>query len=399
MSVRNKILIAVIIIIAFLAGFILSSTRSGRTQAGVPPETKITYGADKPSAPSAGITVPAAQPVPNAITPNEAAARKPIERPAFPQFQKGMTYVTWDKVAYSKGFSDMSLLKLSSMGCGYSAIITTWYQGDYNMTRIKPGGNTPTDESVVHAIEQAHKAGLKVMLKPHLDLIKSGCWRGEIQFNNDVDWEAWFRSYGEFITHYAKLAEDNGVEIFCIGVELTVPAVEKPEMWDTYVIGEVRKVFSGPITYAANWNEEYQNIAFWDKLDYAGLDAYFPISEKDKPLLEDLRQGWKAHIEAIEAWQKKINKPVLLTEVGYKSSTGTAKAPWEHQLGREVDLQLQSDCYTAMLEAFWDKPWFYGMYWWYWGTNDKMGGSTDRGFNIQNKPAQDVVKEWYGKTR
>jgi len=264
---------------------------------------------------------------------------------------------------------------------------------------VKRAGNTPTDESLIHAIEAAHKAGLKVMLKPHLDLIKGGCWRGEIQFGNDADWEAWFASYGDFITHYAKLAEDNGVEIFCIGVELTVPAVEKPGMWITKVIEPVRKVFSGPITYAANWNEEYQNIGFWDKLDYAGLDAYFPLTGKEDPSLDDLRQGWKPHMEAIEAWQKSINKPVLLTEVGYKSSTGAAKTPWEHQLGREVKLGLQSDCYTAMLEAFWDKPWFYGMYWWYWGTNDKMGGRTDRGFNVQNKPAQDVVRDWYAKGR
>jgi hypothetical protein len=397
MSLRNKILIAALILAAFIAGFILSSTRSSRVPGGETPHAKITYGAQKPSAPSSGTETQQATPA--AVSPEAVIKRKAISRPPFPQFQKGMTYVTWDRVAYSKGFSDLSLSKLSSMGCEYAAIITTWYQGDYNMTQIKPGGNTPTDESVAHAIEQAHKAGLKVMLKPHLDLIKSGCWRGEIQFCNDVDWETWFRSYGEFITHYAKLAEENGVEIFCIGVELTVPAVEKPEMWDTYVIQPVRKAFSGPITYAANWNEEYGNIAFWDKLDYAGLDAYFPLSDKDKPSIEDLRQGWKAHMEAIEAWQKKINKPVLLTEVGYKSSTGAAKAPWEHQLGREVDLELQKDCYTAMLEAFWDKPWFYGMYWWYWGTNDRMGGSTDRGFNIQNKPAQDAVKEWYGKTR
>lgn len=388
MSFRNKLVIIALIILAFLAGYLFSLKGTKKPEGRTKPEVKTEV------KPGQQVAVPSpAAPAP------VAKARKKIERPSFPQFQKGMTYVTWDRVAYAKGFSDLSLSKLQPLGCQYVAIITTWYQTDYNSKEIRRGASTPTDESLVHAIEQAHKLGLKIMLKPHLDLLKSGYWRGEIQFNNDADWEEWFKSYGDFIVHYAALAEANDVELFCIGVELTAPATYKGELWNKYIIQEVRKVFSGPITYAANWNEEYQNISFWDKLDYAGLDAYFPLTDKEKPTLEELRERWKKHMPDIEAWQKKIDKPVLLTEVGYKSSSGTAKEPWEHRLGREVDLQLQSDCYTAMFEAFWDKPWFYGMYWWYWGTNDRMGGSADRGFNIQNKPASEIVKEWYSKGR
>ncbi|MDD5072313.1 MAG: hypothetical protein PHW51_00840 [Candidatus Omnitrophica bacterium] len=395
MSFRNKLVIIALIILAFLAGYLFSLKGNKKLEGQTQPDVKIEASAGTgPVQPtySPALAAPSTPPAP-------AKEHKKAERPSFPQFQKGMTYVTWDRVAYSKGFSDLSMSKLSSLGCQYIAIVTTWYQTDYNSTEIRPGAYTPTDEGLAHAIGQAHNLGLKVMLKPHLDLVKGGYWRGEIQFNNDADWEAWFRSYGNFISHYAALAEKENVELLCIGVELTTPATYKGELWDKYVISEVRKVFTGPITYAANWNEEYQNITFWDKLDYAGLDAYFPLSDKEKPALDDLREGWKKYIPEIEVWQKKINKPVILTEVGYKSSTGAAKTPWEHQLGREVDLQLQSDCYTAMLEAFWDKPWFYGMYWWYWGTNERMGGSTDRGFNIQNKPASDVVKLWYSKTK
>jgi hypothetical protein len=100
-----------------------------------------------------------------------------------------------------------------------------------------------------------------------------------------------------------------------------------------------------------------------------------------------------------EAWQKNINKAVILTEIGYKSSSGSAKAPWEHQSGSIVDLEQQADCYKTLFEAFWGKPWLRGMYWWYWGTNERMGGATDRGFKLQNKPAQEIVAEWYNKAR
>jgi len=65
--------------------------------------------------------------------------------------------------------------------------------------------------------------------------------------------------------------------------------------------------------------------------------------------------------------------------------------------GKDVDLRLQQDCYRAVLEIFWNKPWFYGLYWWYWGTSPRMGGETNRGFIPQNKPAEKTIKEWYGK--
>jgi hypothetical protein len=206
-----------------------------------------------------------------------------------------MAYVTWDRLAFGKQFSDASLAKVKSIGCNSVAISVTWYQDDYNTTDIQSRPNTPTDESVAHAIDVAHNLGMAVMLKPHLDLIKTGYWRGEIDFPNEEGWEKWFKNYGDFIVHYAKIAEEKGVEIYCVGVELSNSTMFKPQLWEKYVIQEVRKVYTGPITYAANWNEEYLNIAFWDKLDYAGLDAYFPLTDKDKPSLDELREGWKKH--------------------------------------------------------------------------------------------------------
>lgn len=379
MSFRKIAIVSIIALIALFLLLVFSCQKIVRQQAEIEGLRKI----------KAGTVIP-----PVEIKKKVASAPRRFESP---QFQKGITYVTWDRAAYGKNFSDASLARLPALGCEWVAIMTSWYQKDYNSTEIAPAAKTPSDESLIHAIDEAHRLGLKILLKPHLDLLKTGYWRGEIDFPDESGWEEWFKSYRDFIVHYAKIAQEKGVEMFCVGVELTGPSVWKPELWDKYVIQEVRKVYTGPITYAANWNEEYLNITFWDKLDYAGLDAYFPLSDKERPTLEDLREGWNKYMPDIEAWQKKINKPVLLTEVGYKSSTGAAKTPWEHQLGREVDLHLQSDCYTAMFEAFWDKPWFYGMYWWYCGTNERMGGSEDRGFNVQNKPAQEIIKQWYHK--
>jgi hypothetical protein len=64
----------------------------------------------------------------------------------------------------------------------------------------------------------------------------------------------------------------------------------------------------------------------------------------------------------------------------------------------KVNLKLQADCYEALFKTFWDKKWFYGVYWWRWGTSVKFGGPNRRGYTPQNKPAQAIIKRWYKKS-
>jgi len=280
-------------------------------------------------------------------------------------------------------------------------LLATWYQDKYNSTEVHPTHKTPSDGSLLYIIDKMHELGLKVMLKPHLDIIDaSEGWRGDIDFAKEEAWQAWFDSYSDFILHYAQIAQEKGVEIFCIGTELTNPALVKPDLWRKKIIEPIRAIYPGKLTYAANWYEEYNSITFWDALDYAGIDAYFPLCEYvDKPSVEDLKKSWQGWLADIEAWQARINKPVIFPEIGYKSSTDTHKRPWEHMPGQEVDLELQANCYQALFETFWEKDWFYGTYWWHWNTSAQAGGELNRGFTPQNKPAQKVTEDWYSKNR
>ena len=316
------------------------------------------------------------------------------------EFQKGMHYVTWSKAAYGTDKSDKSLAKISSLGSNWVAILTTWYQNTCFATDIFPTDKTPSDASIVRAITTAHANNMKVMLKPHLDILDTayGGWRGEITCTREPDWDKWFEAYKNFMMHYVKIANENNVEMFCVGTELTEMTLAKPEKWRE-LIGAIREVYNGQLTYAANWNEEYLSISFWDALDYAGIDAYFPLSDEKSPTYEELMEGWKKWAREIEKWQAKINKPVIFPEVGYHSASYAAKEPWIHYGEGDTDLELQVRCYRALLDTFWNKTWFYGMYWWDWGTSVRMGGKENRGFTPQNKPAEDTVKEWYGKKR
>lgn len=315
------------------------------------------------------------------------------------EWQKGMCYVTWSRDRYSTVPSDESLKAMAATGTKWVSILTTWYQQQCFTTKIFPVETSPSDESVIHAIQTAHSLGMKVMIKPHLDLVdtSSGSWRGEIACINEPDWQVWFESYRDFVLHYAKMSQEQNVDLFCIGTELSYVSTIRREMWENIVIKPVREVYKGPITYAANWDVEYMHVAFWDLLDYVGIDAYFPLSDEQTPNLEDIKKGWDKWVKEMEAFQKKVDKPIIFPEVGYCSADGCAIMPWEQQAGMKVNLRLQADCYEALLQTFWDKEWFYGVYWWLWGTDIRFGGHNNRGFTPQNKLAQKVVESWYSK--
>ncbi|MBD3379588.1 MAG: hypothetical protein GF408_03895 [Candidatus Omnitrophica bacterium] len=313
------------------------------------------------------------------------------------EFQKGMGYVTWSVDAYEQPTSDESLEKLAGTGCNYVSILVTWYQTNCWSGDIRRKANTPSDESLVHAIRKAKELGMKVMLKPHLDLLdkSDGSWRGEIGCLKESDWDKWFGKYTDFIMYYVDIAKKEDVEMFCLGTELSTAATVKGYLWKD-LIAKVRKKYSGLLTYAAHW-DRYRDIRFWEDLDYVGINAYFPLTEEIDPPYEDLIKGWGKWVDEIEEFQQRVDMPIIFPEIGCCSADGAAIRPWEHYPRSEVNLRIQEDYYRALFETFWEKDWFYGAYWWYWGTNVNMGGKYNRLFLLQNKPAEEVVEKWYKK--
>ncbi|MDP8258230.1 MAG: hypothetical protein P9L90_02240 [Candidatus Aadella gelida] len=312
-------------------------------------------------------------------------------------FQKGLGYVTWSQAGYDSSASDESIARAREDGADWVSVLVTWYQTTPWTGDIHKTDKTPSDASVVRAIRKAHELGMKVTLKLHLDLLdkSDGSWRGEIGATNEADWKKWFDNYTEYVLYYADIATEEKVEMICIGTELSTAASVKGYLWRD-LISKVKSKYKGLTTYAAHW-DRYQDIRFWDMLDFVGINAYFPLTEEMVPSLEVIKEGWVRWVDEMEEFQIKINKPVIFPEIGCSSADGGAIRPWEHVPRTEVNLQLQKDYYQALMEIFWPKEWFYGLYWWYWGTNANMGGQYNRGFTPQNKPAENVVKEWFAK--
>ena len=310
---------------------------------------------------------------------------------------KGATITTWTTHEYALPQTDTTLSQvLKPIGVTWVAIIVTCYQDKINSQAIICGKDrTPSDESLRHAIQYAHRLGMRVMLKPHVDLLDDeGRWRGEIGFGSDeAAWRDWFESYTQMITRYAQLAQANGVEYYVVGTELEKTS-PRAAQWRA-VIKAARTAYKGPMTYAANMGEE-GIITWWDALDAVGVDAYYGLTEKDDPTVDELKIAWLPHVARLEALAKKWNRPIIFTEVGYRSLNGSNKAPWDSNMKGDLDLQEQADCYRAVFESFKDKPWWRGAFWWGWNTDPLDGGPTNSNFTPNNKPVEDVLRFYYG---
>lgn len=245
-------------------------------------------------------------------------------------------------------------------------------------------------------IEQLHKNGVQVMVKPQI-WISNGVFTGTLTMKSEEKWEALEKSYDDFILTYAELAEETNAELLCIGTELEQFVKHRPEYWKR-VIQKIRKIYNGKLTYAANW-DEYPRTTFWEDLDYIGIDAYFPLSEEKTPTVAQLKKGW-------QSWKKKIfelalekDKRVIFTEFGYRSMDFTAKKPWlVDRNDQNVNLEAQVNAKKAIYSEFWNEEWFAGGYVWKWFIDhDRAGGTEDNRFTPQNKPAQKVIAEYYKK--
>jgi hypothetical protein len=147
--------------------------------------------------------------------------------------------------------------------------------------------------------------------------------------------------------------------------------------------------------YASNHGGEEARITWWDALDFIGVDAYYPLTAKDDPTLTELKAAWKRPLAILEGLHERYKKPIILTEIGYRSVDGANRRPWEWGTPAGVDLGEQADCYQAALESLWEQPWLAGTYWWNWGTDPEQGGPDDIDYTPHDKPAEWVLKGFY----
>ncbi|WP_151737784.1 glycoside hydrolase family 113 [Paenibacillus tengchongensis] len=278
-------------------------------------------------------------------------------------------------------------LMQATTGANWTAIAFCGWQAHPQATEIvyleQP---TVTDEEVRWAIGKAQSLGLKVCLKPIVNCT-DGTWRAHINFfDKDVPcepkWSDWFRSYTAFILHYARIAEETGCQMFCVGCEM-VQTDRRAEEWRA-LIAEVRKVYSGIITYNCDKYQE-DNVTWWDAVDVISSSGYYPAED------------WENQLTRIEAAVEAANKPFFFMEAGCPSRTGSAALPNDWSLPGEPDEEEQAKFYRAMFGSSGRREWVRGFMLWDWPaalyTLEEAAGNDD--YCMYGKSSAPFIRAYY----
>lgn len=346
-------------------------------------------------------TTPFALPTmrPNMVTRTPIARAAPMRDAAWLQeYRRGIAYVAVNRDAYRSEKSLRALDKLFATGANALSLLVTWYQTDVHSTEIYRADNTPSDEDLAYVIAYAHAHGVKVLLKPQVDFSNDEeHWRGQIKFENERAWRAWFASYREFILYYARFAQANGVAEFSVGTELVGTTTRSAE-WRA-LIRAVRQEYTGLLTYSANHSGEEVQIEFWDELDYIGVNVFYHLTNYRTPTLEQILEGWKLPVRELTKLHYKFPKqPIVFTEVGYPSMDLASVWPWNWKRSGAVDIQEQAMLYQALFQTWWYHPereWFRGMYIWNWLPDPEQGGLEDWNYTPHGKPAEEILKYYF----
>jgi hypothetical protein len=306
---------------------------------------------------------------------------------------------------------NLILDQLSKAGVN-SVSVNFYYQQDTkDSTVIHPCSYTASTETVLQAIRAIKDRHMSVVLKPMVDVAAQGQGRGDIAGS-----PAWFASYATFLHGWADIAQQEQVEMFCVGTEID-STTDKATQWQS-LISDVGSHYKGQLMYAANQNYVWNNKAaatpasdsIWrQNIDYIGIDAYYPLTDPSthspNPELSQLQAGWDYRVEQIENWYQSlgVSKKILFSEVGYASQDYAHEKPWSATNSTAVRPELQAKCYEALFSTVWGKDWLAGTYWWCEQTDPYTPVPANLNHSIlgasttdPNKPAYAVLKKYYG---
>ncbi|NIJ43922.1 hypothetical protein FHR24_000361 [Wenyingzhuangia heitensis] len=248
-------------------------------------------------------------------------------------------------------------------------------------------------EGVLGLIHLAKQQGLKVFLKPHVWYRKS--WIGDFTLEKEQDWKTWEKEYTAYIVSFAKMAQEQQVDLFCVGTELKQVTLQRPFFFKK-LINKVRQVYKGNITYAANW-DNVEAINFWRDLDYIGVDAYYSLSDKKQPTIDELLAAWQPIKQELHQLSKTNNKPILFTEYGFESSDYNTKETWGSNGKYAINQQAQANAYQSLYNSFYNENWFAGGFLWKWHLTERTMRNKDKAFTPQGKKVAKIIRKQFKK--
>jgi hypothetical protein len=304
--------------------------------------------------------------------------------------QKGFVVSAVWPLAYDDPTVNDALLALRRTGATSVGFEVSAWQTNVRSTTVSLK-HAPRPRALLQATRNAHKLGFDViwMLDVQLEADPAH-FRDQIgQGMNPTQAVRWFDSYTGFVSRYAELAEKGEVERLSVGSNLKELQVYSGQ-WEELLVA-ARERFRGALIYTAD-PDEAETIRFWPLVDFIGVRAMFPLTEKGK---EDspraARAAWAKQLTRLEKLAADTNRALLITEVGYPALPSALARPtfYRTEEGR-ADPEAQRLAYAAALPAIWKSPRVAGVYFWRWDVH-----APAHSYSPAGKPAERVVRSYY----
>ncbi len=305
-------------------------------------------------------------------------------------FQRGMSFTNWGAYSFNSTQAKNEILEMKEIGIEWVAANIWWFQESVSTSKIFEADWSDSAENITAFFDYVHDQDMKVLFKPMLDPL-DGNWRSNIEAKPE-----WMKAYAKFIRYAAEIAENASVEVLSIGCEMGNWQMHEKEVLD--LIEDVRDIYSGLLTYAAN-HDSFWYVNFWDKIDIIGIDAYFPFTLSYDPTLDDMIEVWDAFYDDLNKFQRKWNKPVMFTELGCQNRDGCNIMPNDVKFNQNQDEDEFKMFYKSLFESkVWTAPWFKGTYWWIWDLRE-IDELEEIGFTPQLPIIQSTLHKYYSEKR
>jgi hypothetical protein len=334
---------------------------------------------------------------------------------------RGMSFGFWARAGYfASPAAAEAVDRMADTGIDHVCLIVMVNaESAFSTRQYRDFVNTPSDLEVARICDRIHAKGMKVQLRPMLDS-HDGLQRLHINFPNDgliipghphTYWQQWFASFEARCLYYARLARETGCEVYGLDSELDQTA-RHDAPWRR-IVQAVRSEFSGHVTSSFTEgcpiSKHLEKPDCWFReLDSLGLSMYNGLGRHDEDLMALDTPALVARVADLVARDQRraesLGKPIYFGEIGSLALAGALARPSDRSFcgSHGYDGEAQARYLDVLLSAYWEQPWFGGAYWWKWEEqNDRPefrdDPRGDKGFTIDGKPAQALMRRWYSR--
>lgn len=349
-------------------------------------------------------------PIDQALLEDDPASLRPVHSPtatlASPEQLIRGVYMVPVSLPDWQGAGIILSQTLPSVGATWVALHPYCYQETTSSLEFdctSPRSEVLSDDDIRRLTALAHTSGLRVLLAP--DPVVSQRLMDTWQYDplrghgwTEARWRKWFDAYTEVTLHFARLAEETDVDYFVVGHELS-DTTHREDDWRR-IIAAVREVYHGPVTYGAieyPGMREWSQVQFWDALDAIGINTGGGLTQDPQASQAELDAAWRAKAAKYEELSSRWGRKILFVELMAHSRDGAAiLSDWRVYCRDTIDQTEQAAYYTAFARALQGAPWLRGVIIWAVSDNPLEGGPADPHMTFLNKPAESVLREFFG---